>query len=140
MSGAVCSDLLLHGGTASSSLTETLEVSSEDLMWTDHPVPCYDFELTGKKNMFLTTCMQLLQLLLLTSAVLLNAGLVQPDPDKVVVFGGMAQDDEGAAFRLSDMFELTISQRWWRQARPLACNADCEGPPAAPQGTLALPD
>ena len=23
-------------------------------------------------------------------------------------------------FRLSDMFELTISQRWWRQARPRA--------------------
>ena len=48
----------------------------------------------------------------------MNAGLARPAPDRVVVFGGMALDDKGAMFRLSDMFELTISQRWWRQARP----------------------
>ena len=83
--------------------------------------------------------MELLQLLPLTPAVLLHAGLAQPDPDRVVVFGGMARDDKGATFRLSDMFELTISQRWWRQARPLACNAGWDGPPAVPPGTCALP-
>ena len=33
------------------------------------------------------------------------------------MFGGMAQDD---MFLLPDMFELTISQRWWRQARPIS--------------------
>ncbi len=47
--------------------------------------------------------------------VLLSAGLLRTGAEKVLVFGGMAQDD---MFLLPDMFELTISQHWWRQARP----------------------
>ena len=48
------------------------------------------------------------------------------------MFGGMAQDDTGAMFRLSDMFELTISQRWWRQARPSLAHTDWERAAAVP--------
>ena len=47
-----------------------------------------------------------------------DAGLVQPEADRVIVFGGSALDNTGAASRLPDMFELSISQRWWRQAWP----------------------
>ena len=51
-------------------------------------------------------------------SVLWAAGLLQPSADKVLVFGGMAQHVMGMMYLLPDMFELSISQRWWRQARP----------------------
>lgn len=54
---------------------------------------------------------------LMRACELLSAGLLRTGADKVLVFGGMAQED---MFLLPDMFELSISQRWWRQARPRA--------------------
>ncbi|KAK9825852.1 hypothetical protein WJX81_004094 [Elliptochloris bilobata] len=44
-------------------------------------------------------------------------GLVQPEPDRVVIFGGMAHNACGI-FLLGDMFELSVTQRWWRQVVP----------------------
>ena len=56
--------------------------------------------------------------------MLLTAGLLRTAADKVLMFGGMAQED---MFLLPDMFELTISQRWWRQARPRAQSLAVKG-------------
>ena len=54
----------------------------------------------------------------------------------MIVFGGMAHDAVGYTILLPDMFELSISQRWWRQARPHLLlplpSAPCRHPDSTP--------